>query len=89
MEQIWATVTVRNPEGWHARPATEFARIVGEFGLQVTIGRPGDTAVRGDSVLSLMTLGARQGEQLLVSVNYEGTDAAAAHQFIDAIGELF
>ena len=89
MEQITATVTVLQADGWHARPATEFARIVGEFGLSVTIGRHGDEPVRGDSVLSLMTLGARQNENLVVTVSFQPGDAESAHQLIEAIRELF
>ena len=65
------TVTVSQADGWHARPATEFARLVGESGLFVTIGRQGEPAVRGDSVLSLLTLGARFGEVLVVTAASE------------------
>ena len=65
------TVTVSQADGWHARPATEFARVVGESGLLVTIGRQGEPAVRGDSVLSLLTLGARFGEELIVTATSE------------------
>jgi phosphocarrier protein HPr len=77
MLTVTASVTIHQPEGWHARPATEFARIAGESGLEVTIGRAGEASVRGDSVLSLLTLGARQGEVLTISVS-ANTDAEAA-----------
>lgn len=76
MLTVTASVTIHQPEGWHARPATEFARIAGESGLEVTIGRAGEASVRGDSVLSLLTLGARQGEVLTISVS-ANTDAEA------------
>ncbi|MFM7030471.1 MAG: HPr family phosphocarrier protein [Micrococcales bacterium] len=89
MPTATTVVTVHQVDGWHARPATEFARIVGEFGLAVTIGRAGEEAVRGDSVLSLMTLGARQNEQLTIVVNFEATDEANAQQLIEALHELF
>lgn len=72
-----AVVTIQQPEGWHARPATEFARIAGDSGLEVTIGRGGEASVRGDSVLSLLTLGARFGEELTITVT-ANTDAEAA-----------
>ena len=71
-----ASVTIRQPEGWHARPAAEFARLVDESGLSVTIGRAGEPAVRGDSVLSLLTLGARFGQELHIEV----TDGDPAKQ---------
>ena len=70
------SVTIRQPEGWHARPAAEFARLVDESGLSVTIGRTGESFVRGDSVLSLLTLGARFGQELHIEV----TDGDPAKQ---------
>ncbi|MEY2946332.1 MAG: hypothetical protein RL243_1109 [Actinomycetota bacterium] len=77
MATVTATIAIRQPEGWHARPATEFARIAGDSGLEVTIGRGGEASVRGDSVLSLLTLGARLGEELTITVT-ANTDAEAA-----------
>ena len=77
MSTATAVVTIQQPEGWHARPATEFARLAGNSGLEVTIGRGSEASVRGDSVLSLLTLGARFGEQLTITVS-ANTDAEAA-----------
>ena len=82
-----AVVTIQQPEGWHARPATEFARIAGDSGLEVTIGRGGEASVRGDSVLSLLTLGARFGEELTITVT-ANTDAEAA-DLLDALTAQF
>jgi len=87
--RLESNVTVGQPDGWHARPATEFARIVGEFGLGVTIARPGETPVRGDSVLSLLTMGACFGEQLVIAVEYTDERAAEAQQLLQALHELF
>jgi phosphocarrier protein HPr len=82
-----SVITIRQPEGWHARPATEFARIAGDSGLEVTIGRGGEASVRGDSVLSLLTLGARFGEELTITVT-ANTDAEAA-ALLDALVTQF
>lgn len=87
--QLLAQVTVSQLDGWHARPATEFARIVGEFGLEVTIGRPGEEPVRGDSVLSLLTIGARFNETLDITVKYPETEAENAQRVVSALRELF
>ena len=69
---VSTTVSVSQRDGWHARPASEFAKVVVNSGSTVTVARPGQTPVRGDSVLSLMALGAKHGEKLMITVN--GTD---------------
>ena len=86
-EFITATVAIRQPEGWHARPATEFARIVGDSGLTVTIGRPDQPPMRGDSVLSLLTLGAKYEEELVIEV--AGGSPADQRALLDALIGLF
>jgi PTS hybrid protein len=60
---IQEIVTVAAVEGFHARPATEFAK--------ACTGVAAVVKVRGDSVLSLMTLGAKQGDRLLIQVSGE------------------
>jgi phosphocarrier protein len=82
-------VTIRQPEGWHARPATEFARIVGESEFDVTIGRSGEAPIRGDSVLSLLTLGARFGEELTITVTATGDGEEQARLLLANLSQLF
>jgi phosphotransferase system HPr (HPr) family protein len=86
-------VTVRSEEGWHARPITAFAGLVAEFvsasDHEVTIGRVGAEQVRADSVLSLMTLGVRQNEQLEIVVSESAADAASIVDFFAKARELF
>ena len=90
-------VTVTSAEGWHARPITAFAALVADFvgvsDLEVTIGRVGAEQVRADSVLSLMTLGVRQNEQLEIvvseSVAVAASDAASIEDFFAKARELF
>lgn len=78
------TVSVSQPDGWHARPASEFAKVVTRAGVSVTVGKPGQTPVRGDSVLSLMALGAKHGEKLVISVT--GSDEELV---LDQLTSLF
>jgi len=66
-------VSISQPDGLHARPASDFVALVQQSGLSVTVSRLGETPVRGDSVLSLMTLGLGFGE--LVEISVEGQDA--------------
>lgn len=68
---IQEIVTVSSPEGFHARPAADFAKACTGISAVVKVSRPGFDSVRGDSVLSLMTLGAKQGDKLLIQVSGE------------------
>lgn len=87
--QCSATVTIRQADGWHARPATEFAQLVGESSFEVTIGRPGQPATRGDSVLSLLTLGARFGEELVITVTGSAEQGADPEKLLEKLTQLF
>ncbi len=76
-------VTVRNPQGLHARPADLLVRTASKFESNILIGMNGDV-VDCKSILSLLTLGAAQGTEL--SLSAEGSDAAEALQ---SISDLF
>jgi phosphocarrier protein HPr len=62
------TVTIKALEGLHARPASEFARIASTVGHSVLISKSSGPKVRGDSILSLLSLGVKQGEKLTIEV---------------------
>jgi phosphocarrier protein len=78
------TVSVSQTDGWHARPASEFAKAVVKSGASVTVSRPGQASVRGDSILSLLALGAKHGEKLMITVS--GTDE---QQVLNQLTSLF
>jgi phosphocarrier protein len=63
------TVTIKSAEGLHARPAAEFVRIAGTNGHTVMISKSNGPKVRGDSILSLLSLGVKQGEKLTIEVS--------------------
>jgi phosphocarrier protein HPr len=69
------TVVVRNPQGLHMRPAMAFAKIAARYRSAVTV-RKKDRTVNGKSGLSVMTLAAVPGTELILEV--DGEDAAAA-----------
>ena len=77
------TVTVRNPQGLHARPANLLVDLANKFQSDILIGKDGEQ-VDCKSILSLLTLGAAQGTEL--SVSADGADAAEALQ---SIAQLF
>jgi phosphocarrier protein len=72
------TAVIASSVGLHARPAGLFVGIAGEAvraGVSVTIGRPGEDHVNAASILSVLSLGARQGETVELSAEGAGADA--------------
>lgn len=76
------TVTVRNAQGLHARPADLLVRTANQFASTIKIGRSGEL-VDCKSILSLLTLGAAQGTELALTA--EGDDAESALESIEAL----
>lgn len=66
---VTETVTIKTPTGLHARPASEFARIAAAAGHTVLISKRDSPKVRGDSILSLLSLGVKHGEKLTIEVS--------------------
>jgi len=65
------TVTVGSSVGLHARPAALIAEAVTKSGVPVTLATPGGNPVDAGSPLMIMTLGAKQGTDLVVSSDDE------------------
>ncbi|MGI8614295.1 MAG: HPr family phosphocarrier protein [Nocardioidaceae bacterium] len=61
------TARVGSRVGLHARPAAAIASAVTTAGVPVTIGVAGGDPVDAGSALLLMTLGAKQGDQVNVT----------------------
>lgn len=70
-------ITLTNKIGLHARPAAMVARVMTGFDATVTV-HFGDASADGRSVLALMALGARGGDQIQVSAT--GPQAGEALQ---------
>lgn len=78
MEQMQEkTVVLGSKAGLHARPAAVFVQKAKEFESQITVSKDGKTA-NGKSILSIITLGAKQGDQVVLKIN--GDDAQMAMQ---------
>jgi len=81
------TVTVGSAVGLHARPAALIAEAVSKSGVPVTLGTPGGNAIDAGSPLMIMTLGAKQGTEVVVSSDDEavlGTIADMVASDLDA-----
>jgi phosphotransferase system HPr (HPr) family protein len=77
------TVAVSNPQGVHARAATLIAELVHRYDAKVVLIKQ-DDRVQGTDVLQILSLGAGQGEQLLLEAT--GNDA---EKVLDALALLF
>lgn len=86
MATVTATVTIEDPIGFHARPAGQIVKLVKDSGLEIRMGRPGETLVKANSPLSLMSLKGKTGEQLTVEVDTD--DEAKAQELISSIQQF-
>lgn len=77
------TVTIASSVGLHARPAAIFVQAASATGLDVEIGRPGEDAVDATSILGVMALGAKNGEEVVLTADGDGADEA-----LDGLVEL-
>ncbi len=69
------TVRVGSKSGLHARPAAVFVQNAKGFQSQITLSKD-DKTVNGKSILSVLSLGAGQGDQVVLKAN--GDDAESA-----------
>jgi phosphocarrier protein HPr len=76
------TLTINHEAGLHARPAALFVQTAGKFASDITVTH-GERSGNAKSVLSVLTLGAKQGAEVTISA--EGDDAQEA---LDALKEL-
>ncbi|WP_299952946.1 HPr family phosphocarrier protein [uncultured Modestobacter sp.] len=75
------TVTVGSAVGLHARPAALIAEAVSKSGVPVTLATPGGNPIDAGSPLMIMTLGAKQGTEVVVSSD----DEAVLGQIADMV----
>jgi phosphotransferase system HPr (HPr) family protein len=72
------SVTLVNPQGFHARPAHMFMKLASEYAATVEILK-GNEIINGKSILDLLTLGAGNGTTLcLRAVGDDAEDAVTA-----------
>lgn len=65
------TVAVASAQGLHARPATLFTQAVAATGVPVTIAKAGGAPVDAASMLLVMTLAARKGDEVTITADDE------------------
>ena len=77
------TVTVASSVGLHARPASLFAQAAAKAGVPVQLTSAAGKSVNAASILGVLSLGISHGEEVTLSADGEGADAA-----LDSLAEL-
>ncbi|MGH8869560.1 MAG: HPr family phosphocarrier protein [Actinomycetes bacterium] len=70
------TVTVGSAVGLHARPAALFVQAAAAQPVAVTIAKAGTPPVDARSILSVLGLDARSGDEVVLAAEGAGADAA-------------
>ncbi|MCX5414804.1 HPr family phosphocarrier protein [Streptomyces sp. NBC_00059] len=70
------TVSVGSRSGLHARPASLFVQAATRLPVPVTVARDGSDPVDARSMLSVLSLAAQHGDQLVLSAVGEGAPEA-------------
>jgi phosphocarrier protein HPr len=66
------TVTVASRVGLHARPAAVFVKAATAAPVPVTIAKPGKDPVSARSILAVLGLDVRGGEQVVLAAEGDG-----------------
>ena len=69
------TVTLGSKSGLHARPAAIFVQHAKGFQCAITLSKD-EKKANAKSILSVLTLGAEQGEQVVLHADGEDAEAA-------------
>ncbi|MEE6274383.1 HPr family phosphocarrier protein [Georgenia wangjunii] len=77
------TATIGSKVGLHARPASIFVKAANEAGVPVQIAKAGGDPVDAASILAIMTLGAKHGDEVTLSAEGDGAEGA-----LDSLAEL-
>ena len=67
-------VTVAIAEGLHARPAALFVQLASTLSAPVTIRKDGGNPAPTRSILSVMALGAKGGDDVILAADGEGAE---------------
>ena len=75
---ITRELVIENQFGLHARPAAAFVKTANQFSADIMVGKPGEDAVNGKSIMGLMTLAAGNGTKLVLETTGPDAEQAAA-----------
>jgi phosphocarrier protein len=67
-------VVVATAEGLHARPAAVFVKAAAKAGVPVSVGFPGGARADARSILAVLSLDVRQGDEVVLTAEGSGAD---------------
>ena len=70
-----STLTIRNQRGLHARAASKFVKLAGQFDADIKVAKDGQE-VSGRSIMGLMMLAAAKGS--VINIQVDGADEGDA-----------
>ena len=71
------TVTIINPTGLHARPASEFVKTAGQFACDIKLKKAGDeNLINAKSIVFLLSMGLHKGTE--IEIIADGNDEKEA-----------
>ena len=70
------TAVIGSSVGLHARPAALFVQAAARQPVKVKIAKPGGDPVDARSILSVLGLDARNGEEVVLTADGEGDESA-------------
>jgi phosphotransferase system HPr (HPr) family protein len=73
--KVTRTVTVTNPEGWHLRAASAFAKAAGRFESKIEVVKQCQRA-DGRSVIQILALGIPEGTEVVLEASGRDADEA-------------
>jgi phosphocarrier protein HPr len=77
MSDVIRTVLIVNKRGLHARASAKFVTMASGLPVQVSVRKDGH-AVVGTSIMGLMMLGAAMGDEIVISAEGDGAEAAVS-----------
>lgn len=77
------TVRIESKVGLHARPAALFVQTAAKAPGDVTVAKRGGQPVNAKSILAVLALDARHGEEVTISAAGKGSE-----QLLDSLEEL-
>ncbi len=81
------TVLIVNKRGLHARASAKFVTMASGIGARVEVEKDGSKVV-GTSIMGLMMLGAAMGDEIVISAQGDGAEAAV-HSLAELVEAKF
>ncbi|OON92501.1 MAG: hypothetical protein ATN34_01130 [Epulopiscium sp. Nele67-Bin002] len=70
-------VTIISPSGIHARPAGDIVKAAGNYDCTITLAK-GDKEIQAKRLISILGLGAKQGDEITITTDGPDEEAAMA-----------